>query len=75
MRRNKNRARHGDTPIMPAFGRQRQKERECETSMGYIVRLCLKKKKKAKRERKKKEGKEERRRGREGGKKLLSISA
>jgi hypothetical protein len=66
MRRNKNRARHGDTPIMPAFGRQRQKERECETSMGYIVRLCLKKKKSKKRK------KEERRKGGkegEGGRK------
>jgi hypothetical protein len=32
-------------PIIPAFRRLRQEDREFETSLDYIVRSCLKKKK------------------------------
>jgi hypothetical protein len=30
------------TPVIPAFGRQRQEDGEFKTSLGYIARPCLK---------------------------------
>jgi hypothetical protein len=35
-------------PVIPALERLRQEDQELEDSLGYIVRLCLKKKKKKK---------------------------
>jgi hypothetical protein len=35
-------------PVIPALGRLRQEDPEFKTSLGYIVKLCLKKKKKEK---------------------------
>jgi hypothetical protein len=35
---------HAYNPSIPAFGKLRQKDSKFTVSLGYIVRLCLKKK-------------------------------